>query len=98
MGDNPGRLVGPARTLTPGVYAVSASLVRGLRWRFYDSLSLTVPQSAWQAAWSSDPNAFAYFAAFKPVAKVGHSIFVYEIRPEDVASWSADRTRPGLKE
>ncbi len=31
-------LVGPARRLTPGLYAVSASLVQGLPYRFYDGI------------------------------------------------------------
>ena len=98
MTDNPARLVGPAPILKPGVYAVSASLVRGLPWRFHDSLALTVPQSAWQIVWRAGEGAFAYFANFKPVAKVGHSIYVYEIGEDDVARWTAARARARLKE
>ncbi len=80
MAGDPSRLVGPARRLTPGLYAVSASLVRGLPWRFYDSVSLIPPhQVGWQAAWSADADAFSYFAAFEPIARVGYSIFVYEV-------------------
>ena len=98
MSDNPARLVGPARTLTPGVYAVSASLVRGLPWRFHDSLSLTVPQSAWPITWRAGEGAFAYFANFKPVARVGHSILVYEIGKADVANWTEAHAQARLKQ
>ncbi len=95
---NAERLVGPARTLTPGLYAVSASLVQGLPWRFHDSLSLVAPEMVWQIAWRSGPDAFAYFASFTPIARIGHSILVYEVTEADCARWTAARKRPTLQE
>jgi len=63
MGIDPSRLVGPARPpIRPGLYAISASIVRGLPWRFHDSVSLTVPQLGWQASWRGAEDAFSYFA------------------------------------
>jgi len=76
-------LVGPAPRLTPGLYAVSASIVRGLPWRFYDSASLATPQRAWGVAWRSRAGAFSYFGRLTPVARVGHSIEVYEVTEAD---------------
>jgi hypothetical protein len=66
------KLVGPAKRLEPGLYAASASIVRGLRWRFYDPGDL-------QPGWSADKGAFGYFAELTPVANVGHSIFIYDV-------------------
>ena len=103
---NTARLVRPARRLTPGLYAVSASLVRGLPWRLYDPASLVPPHSVgWQASWRMEaepghPNRspYGYFAEFTPVARVGHSIFVYDLTPVDVARWTAARNGPRLGE
>jgi hypothetical protein len=77
------QLIGPAPRLTPGLYAVSASIVRGLPWRVYDSISLATPQTAWMAQWSAKEDAFAYFRELTPVKRVGHSIYVYEVTAED---------------
>ena len=98
MSTNSSIMIGPAKRLTPGLYAVSASIVRGLPWRFYDSVSLVAPRLAWQAAWAADSNAFAYFAKLQPVAKIGHSIFVYEVTNEDCARWTEVSKRAKLKE
>jgi len=98
MSTNSSMMIGPARRLTPGLYAVSASIVRGLPWRFYDSVSLVAPELAWQAAWAADENVFAYFADFKPIAKIGHSIFVYEVTNEDCDRWTGVSKRAKLKE
>ncbi len=77
-------LIGPAPRLTPGYYAVSASLARGLPWRFYDSASLIAPTSAWSQAWNvSGPGAFSYFLQAKPIARVGHSLLVYKLDQAD---------------
>jgi hypothetical protein len=72
-------LIGPARRLVPGYYAVSASLVSGLRWRLYDSSPM-----AWEPAWRAENDAFGYFRKFTPVARIGHSIYVYKLSREDV--------------
>jgi hypothetical protein len=72
-------LIGPARRLVPGYYAVSASLVSGLRWRLYDSSPL-----AWEPSWRAENDAFGYFRKFTPVARIGYSIYVYKINREDI--------------
>ena len=105
MGNDPSLFIGPARQLTPGLYAVSASLVRGLPWRLYDPASQIPPHLVgWQAAWrlDADPSEpdrtpFGYFAALKPIARVGHSIFIYEVSAADAARWTAARTRPRVQ-
>jgi hypothetical protein len=59
---------------------VSASLLRGLPWRLYNSGD---PAWTWRGlTWSTPKGAFAYFADQMPVAKVGHSIFVYDLTEE----------------
>jgi hypothetical protein len=70
------------RRVQPGLYAVSASLVKGLPWRVYDSPWEGFGNTIWSPyqAWF---NAFAYFDELTPIAKVGHSIFVYRVSPED---------------
>jgi hypothetical protein len=83
-------LVGPAPNLRPGVYAVSATILRGLPWRLYDSGD---PAWTWRGpSWSAGKGrngqilpSVAYFADLTPVAKVGHSIFVYDVTEEDCA-------------
>ena len=71
-------------TLKPGLYAVSASLVEGLPWRVYDSpwngydLNRWAPRQAWF-------NAFSYFRELTPIAKVGYSIWIYRVSPDDAA-------------
>ena len=77
------RLVGPAPRLKPGLYAVSASLVRGLPWRFHDPVSLRSPKIAWPICWRSSFGAFAYFQKMEPKFKIGHSIFVYDVSADD---------------
>ena len=78
-------LVGPAPRLAPGLYAVSASIVRGLPWRFYDSTSLRSPKLVWLSSWNMGADAFGYFRELTPVARVGRSIYVYELKEEDCA-------------
>ena len=82
--DAPGaRVVGPAKELKPGYYAVSATLLYGLHWRLYDSTPYY--QEAWQPAWAASSDAFAYFRLFEPIARIGHSIYVYKLSEADVA-------------
>jgi len=78
----------PAGSLRPGVYAVSASLVRGLAWRVYD---VGDPSRTWSPSWDAREGAFGYYADLTPVAKVGHSIFVYDLSQAD-----CDRINPRL--
>ncbi len=76
------RVVGPAKELTPGYYAVSATLLYGLHWRLYDNTPFW--QDAWQPAWSTDSDAFAYFRLFQPIERIGHSIYIYKLSEADV--------------
>ncbi len=89
-------LIGPAPRLRPGLYAVSASIVRGLPWRVYDSVR--PPTAAWMAPWSAGTDAFGYFRGLTPVARVGRSIYVYEVTPEDCARLAPLWMRPRLEE
>jgi 4-amino-4-deoxy-L-arabinose transferase-like glycosyltransferase len=79
-------LIGPARRLRPGYYAVSATIVRGLPWRFYDPAPpLKVPQAV-APVWNAfKQDAFGYFRQFEPIKKIGYSIYVYHLSKEDVA-------------
>lgn len=82
-----------ATRLPPGLYAVSASLVRGLPWRVYDSLpnaptKLLVP-------FDDRRGGFTYFKDLKPFHKIGYSIFLYRVTPEDSERlawvWASER-------
>ena len=79
------------RRLDPGLYAVSASLVRGLPWRVYDN-------ARWPP-YSAGENAFGYFRELKPIARVGGSIFVYRVTAADAARlgrlWEPGNRGPG---
>ena len=79
-------LIGPAKKLTPGYYAVSATLLNGLPWRYYDPVSLIKPKAAWGPAWNvSEEDAFWYFRQFTPIRRIGHSIYIYHLTADDVA-------------
>jgi hypothetical protein len=65
--------------LEPGLYAVSASLLEGLPWRVYDSPWQGFGHWGYYSAWF---NAFSYFQELTPIAKVGYSIYVYRVDPE----------------
>jgi hypothetical protein len=71
----------------PGLYAVSASLVRGLPWRVYDAV---LPRFA---PFEAGMDAFGYFRELTPFGHVGHSILLYRITPEQAdrlaRHWSA---------
>jgi hypothetical protein len=79
------RLKGPAPELMPGYYAVSATLLYGLPWRLYDPAPPLVVPAAWSPAWNAhEIGAFDYFQQFTPIARIGHSIYVYRLTPADV--------------
>ena len=90
-------LIGPEPRLAAGLYAVSAaSLVRGLPWRVYDPGD---PPQTWSPAWNAqwdrqDSGAFSYFAELTPFAKVGYSIFLYDVTPEQCARINARLVTP----
>jgi hypothetical protein len=77
----------------PGLYAVSASLVRGLPWRVYDApLPGRNPQTGW-VPYEAQKYAFSYFQELEPVDKIGYSIFLYRVTPSQ-AERLAQRWRP----
>jgi len=79
-------LIGPAEKLTPGYYAVSATLLYGLPWRLYDPAPPTEVPQAWSPAWNAaEEDAFWYFHQFEPIKRIGHSIYVYHLSAEDIA-------------
>ncbi len=90
---DPGVLIGPAKDLRPGLYAISASLVAGLPWRVYDPA-----MRIWGAAWEADEHAFGYFRQWKPIARIGHSILIYRVTQEQADrfnfQWKSARTSP----
>jgi hypothetical protein len=49
------------------------------------------------APYNASSNAFSYFARLEPIARVGHSIFVYRLTPEQAAGlrplWEPPRGR-----
>lgn len=71
--------------LRPGLYAVSASLVQGLRWRVYDSPLPGLDRVTGWAPYPAERGAFGYFRRLTPIAKVGYSIWIYRVSPEDAA-------------
>jgi hypothetical protein len=81
----------PLRRLEPGLYAVSASLVRGLPWRVYEKDQL--------GTFSARTDAFGYFRTLVPIARVGHSIFIYRLSAADVTRlarlWKPGNGPPG---
>jgi Dolichyl-phosphate-mannose-protein mannosyltransferase len=87
IADNPSpMLVGPAKKLAPGYYAVSATLLYGLPWRLYDPASPLQVPGAWAPAWNvGKEDAFWYFRKFEPITRIGHSIYVYHLTADDVA-------------
>ncbi len=80
-------LIGPAKRLTPGYYAVSATALYGLPWRYYDPAPLDEAPQAWSPAWNvAEKNAFSYFRRFQPIGPpIGHSIYLYHLTEQDVA-------------
>ncbi len=87
------RLIGPAPRLTPGYYAVSATLLYGLPWRLYDPAPLDSVPEAWPIVWNAyQIDAYGYFREFTPINRIGHSINIYRLTEEDIA-----RVAPSLK-
>ncbi|MGE5756059.1 MAG: WGR domain-containing protein [Planctomycetaceae bacterium] len=64
-----------------GLYAVSASLVRGLPWRVYDN-----DARRW-APYEAREHAFSYFGELEPIDRVGigYSILLYRVNEVDAA-------------
>ena len=74
----------PPIRLEPGLYAVSASLLKGLPWRVYDHRWRAFGATRW-APYEIRDSAFDYFDQLTPIARVGHSISIYRVSPEDAA-------------
>jgi hypothetical protein len=41
-------------------------------------------QQAWGPQWNVDQHAFGYFRQFRPIHRIGHSIYIYKLSAEDV--------------
>jgi len=84
-------LLGPAPHLTPGYYAVSATVLYGLPWRYYDPVPPAKNPNAWLAAWDvrddvGNRDGYGYFRRFTPIGPpIGHSIYIYHLTEQDVA-------------
>ena len=74
--------IGPAPRPKPGLYAISVNAAYGLPWRYYDQ-SPTVWFHAWNAF---KPGTYSYFRRFRPIARIGGSIYVYRLSEDDVRS------------
>jgi hypothetical protein len=84
-GPSPSQLPGrPGEDLRPGLYAISASLVRGLDWRVYDRSYTTTERGRGFAPFAADRNAFSYFQRVTPFDNIGGSIFLYRLDEDDV--------------
>ena len=68
--------------LEPGLYAVSATLVKGLPWRVYDRPVAPHEADRW-APWEVWFDAFRYFDRLPLFDKVGDSIWIYRVGPDD---------------
>ncbi len=71
--------------LQPGLYAVSASLVKGLPYFVYDRPMPGLEQVTAWAPYQAWFRAFSYFDRLTPIDKVGYSIWIYRVSPEDAA-------------
>jgi hypothetical protein len=82
---------GPDKRLEPKLYAISASLLRGLPWRLYDPIPIERAPSAWLApSWNTKIGAFDYFRELEPLPEsIGHSILLYRVSPEEAARLNA---------
>jgi hypothetical protein len=70
--------VPPSRIPQPGRFAVSVNFEQGRpHW-------LRTPQNEIRLV---DIGEFAYFRFFNPIARIGESIDIFEITPDDIATW-----------
>ncbi len=81
----------PGERLRPGLYAVSASLARGLDWRVYDRAHAPSEEARCLAPFRAERNAFSYFQTRRPDHVIGGSIFVYRLDEADVRKLEARR-------
>lgn len=69
---------------TPGYYAISVNLLRG-------GLGMTDGKGGIAPI---TPHQFDYFRRLRPIARAGYSIYIYQIRPEDIATVGRHRDPP----
>jgi hypothetical protein len=87
---SPGPRAGPLPRLRPGVYAVSATLLRGLPWRLHDPTPPGRDPAAWLwPSWDAREHAFGYFNELTPFASIGHSILLYRVNEADATRLNA---------
>ncbi len=68
----------------PGLYAVSATLLRGLPWRVYDSGEGVPGENPDWRYFSVSYDAYSYFQLFEPIAEIGHSILIFRLDSSDI--------------
>ncbi len=78
-------MTGPDRRVRPGLYAISATIRAGLKWRVYDP-----SPHLFSSTWNAQEHAFSYFQAMKPFARIGHSILLFRVSKEDAARLEAE--------
>jgi hypothetical protein len=69
----------------PGLFAVSANLVKGMPTRVRDQAG---------SIWYAEQDAFAYFQKLTPIATAGYSIFIYDVTPDEAARVRAEMGLP----
>ncbi|MFO0956179.1 MAG: glycosyltransferase family 39 protein [Isosphaeraceae bacterium] len=87
----PGR---PGERVRPGLYAVSASLAKGLDWRVYDHAYTDSERARGFAPYRAGRYAFSYFGRLRPIDTIGGSIFVYRLSEADADRLERDRQVP----
>lgn len=80
-----GQQLGPL----PGWYAIDVNFLHGPRWTAANE------EGGWTAI-SPDGMNYEYFLRFEPVARVGYSIYVYHISPEEADEARRDMGLPPL--
>ncbi len=80
----------PEGPIRPGLYAVSASLLRGLPYPLYDPRTEANPKL--YPSWDRVRNLYAYFQSVDPITKLGYSIFVYRLDESEARRLEAIRT------
>ena len=82
----PGTMRGrPTAPPPPGLYAVSASMAKGLPWRVYDP-------GRW-SPYRAEMHAYSYFDKLTPFAKIGGSIGLYRVSAADAERLSRQWAR-----
>lgn len=95
MGPTPSQQPGrPGDRVRPGLYAVSASLVRGLDWRVYDHAYTDADRARGFAPYRAGRHAFSYFDRLRPMDTIGGSIFLYRLDEADADRLERDRQVP----